>query len=223
MTIGRIARRFDAFTTIPFSQCYSSCALIFIGGASRLNGGQLGLHRPYVASGPKSREELEKTVPQMLSDIHDYVKEMRVTDRFYELMVNTEPSDLVILNHRNTQQVVPIKDSVWDERLISFGARKYGLTTTEMRKREQRAKACEKLDQHQWSACEQAINWGVSKQTYEERYAKAKSRCWFDDKNTFSPEDELALKSTPLRDRINQPFFLAWEKCVRNVMTSANR
>jgi hypothetical protein len=91
-----------------------------------------------LASEPKSREELEKTVPQMLSVIHDYVKEMRVTDHFYELMVNTGPSDLVTLDIRNTQQVVPVTDPVWDERYVSFVARQYGLTTAEMRKREQR-------------------------------------------------------------------------------------
>jgi hypothetical protein len=224
MTIGRIARKFDALIFIyPYSKCYSSCALIFIGGVSRINLGELGLHRPYIASEPQGREKLEKSIPEMLSAIHDYVKEMRITDRFYELMVNTAPSELVLLTPQKTEQIVPIRDPVWEEEGVSVDARKYGLTTTEMRKRDQRTKTCEKLDRQMEGACKEAIKWGLSKETYEERDAKVKSQCWFDDKNRFSPNDELAFKNTPANERINQPFYLAWEKCVRGVMTNANR
>jgi hypothetical protein len=223
MTIGRIARKFDAQITV-YNQCYSSCALIFIGGVSRLNFGELGLHRPYMASEPESREKLEKSVPEMLSAIHDYVKEMRITDRFYELMVNTEPSELVRLTEQETEQIVPVEDPVWDEHTVSVSARQIGLTTAEMRERDQRAKACEQdFDMVKEWKCKEAIRWGLSKETYEERDAKAKSQCRYDNENRFSPTDELAFKGTPRNERINLPFVIAWEKCVRKVMTAADK
>jgi hypothetical protein len=205
MTIGRIARKFDAMTIVP-NECYSSCALIFIAGVARINVGKLGLHRPYIASEPQSREKLENSVPQMLSAIHDYVKEMRVTDRFYELMVNTDPAEVVLLTPQKTEQIVPISDPVFDELSVSVEARRFGLTTTEMRKRKQKAKACEKLDEQKKRACEGAIKWGLSKETYEEREARAKSQCWFDDKNRFSPKNEQLFKSTPAKDALINLF-----------------
>ena len=62
MKIGRLVRQYEGFTSIERedslanANCYSSCALIFIAGVRRSivsPGGQLGLHRPYLASMPR--------------------------------------------------------------------------------------------------------------------------------------------------------------------------
>jgi hypothetical protein len=77
----------------------SSCALIFIAGVVRavdFPRGELGLHRPYLASRPQSRQVVEKQIPLMLSEVKQYIAEMGITDNFYQQMMNTEPSQMAI-------------------------------------------------------------------------------------------------------------------------------
>jgi hypothetical protein len=97
LEIGRLIRRYEGTTAISVpSKCYSSCALIFIAGVLRLNLGKLGLHRPYFASAPQSRQSVESKYPLLLSKVKNYVTEMGITDSFYQQMVNTEPSKMLI-------------------------------------------------------------------------------------------------------------------------------
>src|SRR5258707_874679 len=94
MQIGRIIRKYRAFVQVGVgSKCYSSCALIYIAGTTRLSYGKIGLHRPYFASAPQNPREIERQVPIMLQKLKSYVQEMGVTDNFYQEMVNTEPSN----------------------------------------------------------------------------------------------------------------------------------
>jgi hypothetical protein len=125
MQIGRLIRKYEGTTFIVHDlndghdpldiKCYSSCALIFIAGVLRLNSGQLGLHRPYLASAPRSRQAVEKQVPLMLSAIKQYITEMGITDNFYEQMVNTEPSQMAIYDSDNYKKLVPEYDPVYQE------------------------------------------------------------------------------------------------------------
>jgi ATP-dependent protease ClpP protease subunit len=62
MQIGRLVRKYNGETNIS-GKCYSSCALIFIAGVRRKSLGELGLHRPYFAAAPQSRETLETQAP----------------------------------------------------------------------------------------------------------------------------------------------------------------
>jgi hypothetical protein len=113
MKIGKLVRKYEEFTTIEKedfggfnANCYSSCALIFIAGVGRFMGslgGQLGLHRPYLASAPQTRQVVEKQVPIMLSQIRQYVAEMGVGDNFYQQMINTEPSEMVVYGNPNVE------------------------------------------------------------------------------------------------------------------------
>jgi hypothetical protein len=90
MKIGKLIRKYDASTIVEGSaRCFTSCALIFIAGVQRHNIGELGLHRPYFAAAPQSRETIEKQVPLMLSMVKGYIAEIGVTDDFYYQMVNT--------------------------------------------------------------------------------------------------------------------------------------
>ena len=48
MKIGQIIRENEWPVTVSGnSKCFSSCALIYIAGVSRMNVGVIGLHRPY--------------------------------------------------------------------------------------------------------------------------------------------------------------------------------
>src|SRR6266849_5298417 len=147
IAIGRIVRKYEGNIWVS-GKCYSSCALIFISGVRRdlLEDGELGLHRPYFASAPQNREVLEKQVPLMLSMVKSYVAEMGITDNFYQLMVNTAPSQIVVYRSDNFNnsysKIVPKIDPIYDEILAARKAREFGITTSEARKRESEADRC---------------------------------------------------------------------------------
>ena len=103
--------------------------------------GELGLHRPYLSAVPQSGETVEKQVPLMLSMLKSYVNEMGITDNFYQQMVNTEPSRMTMYYWDDYTKLVPENDPVYAEVEIARDARKYGITTSEMRQREQMQKA----------------------------------------------------------------------------------
>ena len=88
----------------------ASCALIFISGVFRQNNGLLGLHRPYIASSPQGREAIEKQFPLMLSALKEYVAEMGITDSFYQLMVTTEPANMMIYKQDAFKEIIPEHD-----------------------------------------------------------------------------------------------------------------
>jgi hypothetical protein len=238
MQIGRLIRKYDGTTWIgnlaPWlstnphvsghHRCYSSCALIFIAGVHRVNDGELGLHRPFFASAPQSRETLEKQVPLMLSMVKSYIAEMGITENFYQQMVNTEPSKIVIYNENNYQNIVPAYDPVFAEIEVAREARKYGVTTSEMRQRQAEAKEapCKFSDAQDLSErrpdCAYSAYWGLSERIYHERDAKAKKGCWFSSEREYSNEEVAILNQTTRKLRDNLPFVMRMEVCVRNVM-----
>jgi hypothetical protein len=245
MRIGRLIRKYEGHTIIERepapgdvvgrdnANCYSSCALIFIAGVARFvnsSGGQLGLHRPYFVSAPQDRQVLEKKVPLMLSQIRQYITEMGITQNFYEQMVNTEPSQMVVYGNPNVElkdynravgirtvvgnwtKLVPAHDPVYEEIVTSYDARRYGVTTLEMRKRESEADACLKkhLNVRDWNACAQAARWGLSERVYGDRDKQALT-CWHD-------EDTKFLQTIPTKERKDHPVWIKRETCVRNIM-----
>jgi hypothetical protein len=210
MKIGRLIRKYDGHAQIlPYAKCYSSCALIFIAGVIRTNAlGELGLHRPYLVSTPQSRETVEKQVPLMLSTIKSYINEMGITDNFYQQMVNTEPSKIVIYKNDDFTKLFPEYDSVFDETVVAIEARRIGITTSEMRQRNQDAKRCSSAAKAQKQFdCRQAIKWGLSEREYLERYAKSKKACSFSDKERFSKEERETLAETPYKLRLDHPVY----------------
>jgi hypothetical protein len=240
MKIGRLVRKYEGFTSIEKRQspgfnanCYSSCALIFIAGVWRSissPGGQLGLHRPYLASTPQSRQVVEKQVPLLLSQVREYIAQMGVTENFYQQMVNTEPSQMVVYGSPNAEnselnrelgirtivnnwtRLVPEYDPVYQEISTSYDARKYGVTTLEMRKRDNDAEQwCTRRKGADYFHCAEALRWGLSERVYVEREKQAHEVCWRD-------EDQKLLLAIPKKERRDHPVWIKWEKCTRDVM-----
>lgn len=229
MRIGRLIRKYDGTTEIE-GKCYSSCALIFISGVLRLSIGELGLHRPYLASAPQSRETIEMQIPLMLSLIRRYVAEMGITDDFYQKIVNTEPSQMLIFTSEDYTGLVPEMDPVYQEVQTSYAARRYGVNTVEMRQRERDAREClinpkllgsspdvtdrskRELEKsgHEWS-CFEAVLWGLSEPDFLARAQKARE-CLRDD------DDLKFLLSLPERERRDHPLWIKREQCERNIM-----
>jgi hypothetical protein len=216
MQIGRLIRKHELATWIAVpARCYSSCALIFIAGVKRTNFGQIGLHRPYLASAPQSRQLLEKQIPFLLSQIKAYVSEMGITDNFYQQIVNTEPSQMVTYGWSDYRTLVPENDPTYDEVRISYEARSYGVTTSEMRQREEDAEQCYKLapaGTSQFLMCYEARMWGLSERVYRERQQKVSRACVLRD------DEGKIIDAIPRRDRKDHPIWIRMESCVRNIM-----
>ena len=191
--IGRLVRKYWGWTIIDHAQplrdddpavaakiargetsrCYSRCALIFIGGVYRSNFGELGLHRPYLAGSSKDRETIEREVSLMLSSVKNYVGEMGVTDQFFQQMINTEPSKMVVYRSDDASMLVPEYDPTYEAIQISRDARGYEITMDELRGRRSQAEHCSVLQIGiARFSCEEAFAWGLSEPVYRERYSK---------------------------------------------------
>lgn len=228
--IGRLIRKYDGATSIT-GKCYSSCPLIFIGGVKRFMGGatSLGLHRPYFASDPQRRENIEKQFPDMLSMVKSYVAEMGITDNFYQQMVNTEPSKVAIYQFEDFTKLIPQIDPTYAEIQVAYDARKYGVTTSEMRRRYADAESCDpgwgtvvfipdldmiKLPNNsEWANCKEARRWGLSQRVYIDRAAKLK-QC------ELNADEKSNFIETPRKLKRDSPLLIRFETCVRNIMLS---
>jgi ATP-dependent protease ClpP protease subunit len=205
MSIGRVIRKHDGHTIVgPSEKCNSSCALVFIAGVYRVNFGDLGLHRPYLASAPQIRTTLDQQVPSKFAAIRDYVIEMGITDNFFQQMVNTEPSKMANYDYDTYTKLIPTHDPLYQDTQISQGPRTYAVTTDEMRRRETGADKCyEQGDE--WLTCLEAINWGFSTRVYHERISKADDVC-------EATEAELRVASSLSRMELAEhPFLLKLE------------
>ena len=219
MQIGRLIRKYEVTVTVnEHAKCYSSCVLIFIAGVYRQSLGQIGLHRPFFAAAPQSREAIENQVPLMLSALKRYVTEMGITDNFYQQMVNTEPSKVAIYNGRDIQNLVPEADPTFEEIQIAYQARRYGVTTSEMRLRHKDMDNCEKLVFPDNLNCMGAAAWGLSPRVYVERYKKVSRECWFAENKMESEEDVAALFAVPRKAREEHPITIRRETCERDIM-----
>jgi hypothetical protein len=231
--IGRLVRKFDGDTTIETNaRCYSSCALIFIAGVYRVNAGELGLHRPYLAAQPLEAEAVRQQAPKMYDLVKGYVSEMGIGDLFYQQMMNTEPSKLIRYRNQLPETLLPHEDPVYEEVVIAQAARSHGVTTTEYRRRLAQDDLCDKDKSFRFADCGEAVMWGLasSAPVFYERKIKAAERCSFsgyDPKEKgerwrliqkFSPQDQAILDRTRSALQADLPFVRKYDDCVLEVM-----
>jgi hypothetical protein len=116
MQLGRIIREhgatthiIDAGTLLP-GECYSACALVFLGGVYRFNdnGARYGVHR---ASLPVERATGERDLGQDLSPaIESYVREMGVDARLLELWAKAAPDEMYVLSPQEAKALRVVND-----------------------------------------------------------------------------------------------------------------
>src|SRR5690242_10436522 len=154
---------------------------------------------------PTDDDSIIRAVPKMLSDVKDYVAEMGVASRVYELIVGTEPSDMRRFVGTTIDTLVPDVDPIEDELQTAADARNHGLTTGEMRRRAAQAQACWDMPLQltgqaelttRWN-CAEAIKWGVNVSTYSTRFTAVKEACAV----PFDVDDESA-----------------WSRCIRSFL-----
>lgn len=133
--IGRMARAWDSWTRI-YGYCYSSCALIYVGGSIRYpaSNAELGLHRPYFSVHPGSSRPTTDNVDDLYSSVKAYLSEMNISPNFFDTMMSVSPSDMKkIEGYSAIQEWVPSSDPVYDEVSVSSQARGYGIGTIDYR------------------------------------------------------------------------------------------
>ena len=84
---------------------------------------------------------------------------------------------------------------------MSYEARKYGVTTSEIRKRENYAESCFKeRESRDQISCAEALRWGLSERVYKERSKKAEA-CWLAD-------EQKLLLAIAKKDRRDHPIWI---------------
>jgi len=151
MAIGRMLRKERVLVVVPAGGvCYSACVLIYAGGASRMNFGKIGIHRPYFDDVPKqdvSAENVKARYQQMLQDIRAYFREMNVSEQLADAMLRIDPQNLRLLDEAaldsyGLTKTDPIEDETHDLEM----AQMWGLDRSEYIKRKSLAeRICIKL------------------------------------------------------------------------------
>jgi hypothetical protein len=147
-----------------------------------------------------------------------YITEMGITDNFYQQMVNAEPAKMVVYTDKDVERIVPTVDPTYQEIEISYEARRYGVTTSEMRRRLQDMWNCSKVDFPNNANCIQPAVWGLSERVYVEREKKDRTECWFQEHEMQSDKDVETLFAIPRKARRDHPLTIQLETCERNIM-----
>jgi len=116
MQLGRVIRGHGASTHIIDSrtllpgECYSACALAFLGGVHRFidHGARYGVHR---ASLPGVRPTGERDLGQDLSAaIGSYMGEMAIDPRLLDLWEKAAPDEMYVLSPQETRNLRVVED-----------------------------------------------------------------------------------------------------------------
>lgn len=124
MEIGRLLRKSGATTHLarrvvdpklefagnPFhtsarAECFSACALAFLGGNYRFadEDSEYGVHRFYSANGPTNRD---LDVGQILSAaVATYIRDMDVNPELFDIMVQSSPDEIAIVDAREMKRL----------------------------------------------------------------------------------------------------------------------
>lgn len=221
MNIGRLIRRKEATVEMDFDQrCLSACVLLYAAGVTRLHphgftvwgGGAekptgVGIHRLYFRDlAPNlSQGQVKRRYDTLLRRLRDYFEEMNVAPEFVSYMQSIEPERI----HRMTTSELERyglgqSDVIYSERRVARRAALMGISSAELRVREQRANAallgqsgeCQNLDiipddRNRAQAarfgsspessvkvdCTQAIKYGIPITLYRERASRLNAIC----------------------------------------------
>lgn len=205
--IGRHIRSKGWNTTVEAGvTCLSACSLIYIAGLSRSNEGTVGLHRPYLAGPPGSRDQVREAAAEMLAAVRSYVQEMGVTEEFANIMVNTPPESVRLFPGTSIEALVPRVAPVYDELVAAEVARIHGATTEEYRRRlGEAATACGLRHHEERDVCIGAVLWGLSEPVFRLRADVARATC----------PQRAGAEDAPWLER---PVDEDWEQCQRATM-----
>jgi ATP-dependent protease ClpP protease subunit len=173
MKLGKIIRQHEIRIIVPVTaKCFSACVLVIAGGVERATLGQVGVHRPYFVTldSRASPSEVKTQRDAMNSKIRAYLNAMDVSANLLEMMLSVPPDAIKVLTEDELQQFrLSITDAAFDERQVAKQAYRYGLNSSEYRKRSAVANqqcpmsnASGKLNPG-WDVCQLAVMLSISK------------------------------------------------------------
>lgn len=167
MAMGRMLRKERVHLFIPKGgECVSACIMILAGAVARFWGSpvKIGIHRPYfdqsADSLPPTPAGLRISYEQMLRDMREYLREMNVSERLADDMLQVEPAVVRYLSHDEMVGYgLTIYDPVEQETIDLEAAHAWGLDRREyMRRDAVRLGICAPLeDIDKWLACNDRV------------------------------------------------------------------
>lgn len=148
MRIGETIRRAEVTTVIPENAiCASACVLLHVAGVNRLVAGRIGLHRTYSTALTKTEVDAKLTRERLDTTVREYLKRMNVPESLLFAMNSTPPESIRWIDPGSEQQ------------LRDFFLQGEDPVYADIR------------------ASRNAEGWGVSKQEYYQRSARAEAVC----------------------------------------------
>jgi ATP-dependent protease ClpP protease subunit len=146
MKIGRMIRSSRGHTIIDGqATCASACVLIFGAGVSRFSwAGKLGMHRPALAAAPAQSDmtAVKAAADQAAGELRAYAAEMNISGSLIDDMLVVPPQSIQWLTGEDRQRYgLGFLDPVYEETAVLDGAKKYGISPSEYRRRDFIAKS----------------------------------------------------------------------------------
>ncbi len=142
MKIGRIIRNSRGHTMVEGNAtCASACVLLFAAGVSRVvfEGGKIGIHRPALAAVPHESDmpTVKAAADRTADELLAYAAEMNISRRLIDDMLTVSPENIRWLSAEDRQGYgLGLLDPVYEEAAALDGAKKYGITPGEYRRRD---------------------------------------------------------------------------------------
>jgi hypothetical protein len=206
MAIGSIVRNKEG--TVLTSSCYSACVLIFAGGVRRTGSlafdePVVGVHRTFfteLQTGLSTRQ-VKKLYDSQLNRVRRYLAEMNVAPELLSFMQSIEPGDIHVLTKKELNLYgLGAQDVIYAERSVALQAEELGISSLELRNREQRGRdecvgdaAAQMVPSEAERAnaikfgitikmmqqvdCKSAIHYGISVETYLQRWSQVNELC----------------------------------------------
>lgn len=190
MEIGRLIRKARATCIVRVDQqCSSACVLILAGGVERSVYGKVVIHRPYSTYvGQRDYQSAENEYRRTETAVRTYLKEMNLSEKLFEAMVQVPPEQVRILSRKESADfgltgVDAVEQEVRDAALAAV----YGISKREYLSRKRQVdEVCPLPDQleepsprqreDRWQ-CQEAFMYGVSVAVYKTRKERADKVC----------------------------------------------
>lgn len=138
INMGRILRKHEALVNIQ-GECSSACVFLLAGAVIRVvDGGQVRIHRPYFSAleGGLSMKDIQSKRNALKREIESYFKEVNVSLSLLDAMLAVPPEEGRTLSKEELDGFhLSFKDATYDEKQVAKEAFRYGLTSSEYRKR----------------------------------------------------------------------------------------
>lgn len=134
--IGEALRKTKA-SVFSGGPCHSACVFVAVGAVERQLSG-IGVHRPFFAQ-TQARDfaDADQRYKKMIRLVRAYLDEMNISDDLIRILLAVPPGEMQVLSPVEAKRMgINGIDPAWDEFKTAQEARNYGLTSAELRKRE---------------------------------------------------------------------------------------